>query len=237
MERLRVAYVRRNETDYILRFWSALGWTLLTCGIFGFFVFSQLFRRMRDHNQRRLELLEAARELAWSRAVADGVSEELRGEFERVGMHLGVLRALTTEFRDPNAWLAIYVTAVAIGVFARFLPHGIGGVFSFGSAVVQVTGYWLLDGDLVKHDYHEGAAESDLATIFDRLGHPIERPDPARLHGRHNNVGRVVATVFTCGIYALWWLHDQMVEPNRHFEENWRWEESLAQAAQAMDLR
>ena len=59
-ERVRLAAQRRGESDYIFSYWSALGWTLLTFGIYGFYVFYQLVRRMRDHNARRLELLDAA---------------------------------------------------------------------------------------------------------------------------------------------------------------------------------
>ena len=38
-----------------LRYWTALGWTVLTLGIYSFYVFYQLVRRMRDHNARRVE--------------------------------------------------------------------------------------------------------------------------------------------------------------------------------------
>ena len=65
-ERVRLAAQRRGESDYIFSYWSALGWTVLTFGIYGFYVFYQLVRRMRDHNARRLELLDAAAAVAQS---------------------------------------------------------------------------------------------------------------------------------------------------------------------------
>lgn len=46
-ERVRLAAQRRGESEYIFRYWSALGWTIFT---FGIYVFYQLVRRMRDHN-------------------------------------------------------------------------------------------------------------------------------------------------------------------------------------------
>src|SRR5579864_2232464 len=67
-ERIRLAWQRRPETDYIFNFWTAFGWTVLTLGIYGFYVFYQLVRRMRDHNARRLELLDAATTVAWEQA-------------------------------------------------------------------------------------------------------------------------------------------------------------------------
>jgi hypothetical protein len=38
-ERVRVAALRRDESDYIFSYWPALGWTVLTLGIYGFYVF------------------------------------------------------------------------------------------------------------------------------------------------------------------------------------------------------
>ena len=34
------------------------------------------------------------------------------------------------------------------------------------------------------------------------------------MKGKQNYVGRVIATVLTCGIYHLWWLYDMQVEGN-----------------------
>ena len=44
-DRVRMAWQRRHETDYIFDFWTALGWTMLTCGFYGFYVLYQLVRR------------------------------------------------------------------------------------------------------------------------------------------------------------------------------------------------
>ena len=194
--------------------------TIITCGIFGLFLFYQLIRRMRDHNRRRLELLEAANALAWERANAMGLAEELRPNFERVASHLQTLRAMTTDFRDPTVWVLIAIGAVLIGLAA--------------SLIVQVVGYILLDGDLIKHDRAEGAAESELAAIYGRLGQAIPTPDPARVKAPQNYVARVIVTILTLGIYHFWWLYNEMVDGNRHFEINWPWEYSLGQAAAAL---
>ena len=64
-ERVRAASQRRSETDYIFDYWSALGWTILTLGIYGFYILYQLVRRMREHNICRLELFDASIAAAW----------------------------------------------------------------------------------------------------------------------------------------------------------------------------
>jgi hypothetical protein len=209
---VRAAYLRRNESDYVFDFWSAFGWTVLTCGIYLVYVVYQLVRRSRDHNLRRLELLDAANAVAWERAVAQGLADELRPSFERVATHLEGLRRLTHEFRDPVVWLVLAI---------------------FVNGIVELVAFVLLDGDLVKHDYDEGGAENELAYIYGRLGLSVDAPDPHRLHQPQNYVGRILATVFTCGIYLFFWLYDEMEDGNRHFATNWAWEDSLARALQS----
>jgi hypothetical protein len=212
-ERIRMAWQRRHDSDYIFSFWSAFGWTILTCGIYAYYVFYQLMRRSRDHNARRLELLDAATTFAWEQAEARGLTDELRPGFDRIASNMGILRQQTTQFRDPVVWVILDIVS--------------GGIAAF-------IGYILLDGDLVTHDQAEGAVEADLAQMYARLGAPVPQPDPTRLKGRHNYVGRIIATIASCGIYGLWWLYDVMVEGNRHFQHNWAWEDALAPAVQSM---
>lgn len=211
VERVRAAYLRRHETDYIFDFWSAFGWTLLTCGIYLVYIVYQLVRRSRDHNLRRLEMLDAANAVAWERANAQGLADELRPNFERVATRLEGLRRMTTEFRDPVVWLVLAI-----------LVNGI----------VELVAYVLLDGDLVRHDYDEGGAENELAYLFGRLGIHVDAPDASRLHQAQNYVGRILASIFTCGVYAYFWLYNIMDDGNRHFTTNWAWEDSLARALQ-----
>jgi len=208
-----MAWQRRAETDYRFDFWTAFGWTILTCGIYGIYVVYQLVRRSRDHNARRLELLDAATALAWQRAEATGISNELQPNFNRISAELDVLRRQCTQFRDPVVWMLLAIV---------------------GSGIVQIILYILLNGDLVDHDRAEGAVEHELSTIYTRLGAAVPAPDPSRMKARHNYVGRIVATLLTFGIYSFWWQYDTMTEANEHYDHNWRWEDSLAASVQQL---
>jgi hypothetical protein len=211
-ERLRVAWQQRHETDYVFEFATAFGWLLLTCGVYGYYIFFQLMRRSRDHNRRRLELLDAATSFGWERAQAQGVSEELRPTFQRIADRMGGLHRLTTEFRDPALWVVLSVVS---------------------SGIAQYVGWVFIDGDLVKHDAAERAIEADLAAIYTRLGQPMTPTDAPPKSG-HNIVGRLVATVASLGLYSIWWMRDLMNEGNAHFEQNWKFEDDLARASQAL---
>lgn len=212
-ERLRVAWQRRHESDYIFDFVTAIGWSLLTCGAYTYYVLYQLMRRSRDHNQRRWELLDATTTFAWEQAQAQGLTEELRPHFQVISDRISVLGGLATEFRDPVLWVVLMLVS--------------GGI-------AQYVGWVLIDGDLVTHDEAERAIEAELGAIYARLGHPIATPEPGPSKGRHNVVGRIVATLASFGIYSLWWLHDLMVEGNAHFERNWQFEDELARASQSL---
>lgn len=208
-----MAWQSRHHRDYLFRYWSALGWTVLTFGVYGLYVFYQLMRRMRDHNRRRLELFDAALAFAWDKVGERGLQEELTPSFQRAAGHLAVLRQMTTDFREPVAW-------VVLAVVARGLAEAIAFI--------------LLDMDLVKHDQAEVGIEYELAVIYGALGQVVPTPDATRVKARHNYVGRVVATIFSIGIYLFWWYHDLMIEPNHHFEINWANEDAVAQAVQAL---
>jgi Domain of unknown function (DUF4234) len=208
VERIQRAYAERAQSDYIFNFWTSLGWTILTCGIYGFYVIYQLVRRSRDHNRRRLELLDAATAAAWDRAQSAGRADELRARFESMGVHLGVLRQLTTNFRDPIIWTVLRLVA---------------------STIIDIIVFILLDGDLVKHEAAERAAEAELAGIYGALGADLAMPttEPKQ---PHNYVARVLVSIVTVGIYFLWWTYNVMDDENRHFEENWAWEDNLRHA-------
>ena len=211
---MRIAYQRRPQTDYVFSFPTALGWTILTCGIFGYYVVYQLVRRMRDHNRRRLDLLEAAIAFAWEQAQRrPAVADELRPTFEAMAGNLGVLRQMTSDFRDPAIWTLLAVISSGISTLVAFV---------------------LLDGDLARHTAAERAVQADLARVYSRLGQDLPTVDRTDVKGRHNYGGRIAATIFSFGFYLLWWYRDVMAEPNRHFAEDWAWEDRLGAAVYAL---
>jgi hypothetical protein len=212
-ERVRVATRRRDETDYIFHYWSALGWTILTLGIYGFYVFYQLIRRMRDHNARRLELLDGAVTAAWEQAGRQGVQQELAPSFERAAGHLSVLRQMTSDFREPVIWLLLAIVV---------------------RGITEIVGFVLLDQDLVKHGQAEVGAGHELSVIYGRLGQHLPSPGQGQVKDPDNYVGRILAAIFTLGIYMFWWFYNQMDEPNRHFTSNWAQEDDLVKAVQAV---
>jgi hypothetical protein len=200
----------RTTSDYVFDFWTALGWTVLSCGVFGYYVWYKMIERMREHNRRRLALLEATNEIAWQKAREQGREEELRPRFERIAADLGVMRQLTAEFRDPAIWLVLFVLVGAIPLLIAF---------------------WLIDADLIKHSAAERDAEAQLSEVFALVGHHLDlEPAAPPPKPPHQYALRAVATVCTCGLYMYWWMADIMREGNEHFHRDWAWEDSLVAA-------
>lgn len=212
LQRVEGAVARRAETDYLFDFWTALGWTILTCGIYSLYVVYRLFWRSVEHTQRRLELFDGMAALAWQRATDAGRGEELTPRFQALGRHLDELRAVHAEFRNPVIWTLIVAISSGIG---------------------QIVGFVLLDMDLVRRQAAEAGADQELAAILDALGVPVTVPE-GHVKGRHSYIARVVALLASCGIYGLWWLYDMMVEGNEHQRRSWASDDAHWGAARAL---
>ena len=216
IDRINLAWRRRAGTDYLFDYWTALGWTVLTLGIYGFYVFYQLVRRMRDHNARRVELFDATLAFAWEEAGRRGLQDELTPSFQRAGTHMDVLRGMNSDFREPVVWLVLAIVA---------------------RGIVEIIAFVLLDQDLVKHDRSEVGVEYELSLIFGRFGQVVPSPDQGRVKGQNNYVGRILATIFSFGVYLFWWYYNQMDDPNHHFRTNWAQEDALVAAANGLRPR
>ncbi len=86
--------------------------------------------------------------------------------------------------------------------------------------VAEIVAFVLLDQDLIKHDRAEVGVEYEPSLIYGRLGQYVRSPDQDRVEGPDNYVGRIVAAVFSFGIYMFWWYYNQMQVPNQHFAGN-----------------
>jgi hypothetical protein len=175
---------------------------------------------MRDHNVRRVELLDAALHVGWEEAQRQGLADELTPSFQRASAQLETLKTTTENVKDPNLWLIFMVVGLLVLLIAW--------------VVVSVILAILLDGDLINHDRAEIGVEYELSQIYGRLGYVLPFPDQQRLKGEHNYVARVIVYIVTFTIYGLWWEYNLMDEPNRHFRTNWVQEDALALAVEAI---
>ncbi|MFZ4584664.1 MAG: hypothetical protein ACOYNI_05485 [Acidimicrobiia bacterium] len=207
--RIRHTFDQRASTDYIFDYWTALGWSLLTFGVFYIFIVYKLAERSKRHVQRRVAQLHAANELGWAAAVRAGRDQELYPQFQRTAAGIAGMQSGANRQLDPVIWAIIVAFAGSIG---------------------QIVLFWQLDAALVEHERHERDVEVALAEIYSALGAPLWAPyGPTKQP--HNYVGRTVATVGSFGAYAFWWLYNVEYEGNAHFATDWQWEAALVEAS------
>jgi hypothetical protein len=120
---------------------------------------------------------------------------------------------MTGDFREPVIWLLLAIVA---------------------RGIVEIVGFVLLDQDLIKHSQAEAGAGHELSVIYGRLGQHVPAPGQGQVKGPDNYAGRILATIFSLGIYMFWWFYNQMDEPNKHFTSNWAQEDDLVKAVQAV---
>ncbi len=211
-ERVRVAWQDRPRTDYVFDFWTAFGWAVLTFGYWGLYAFYQLIRRMRDHIARRAEFFEGAVGVLAAEIERQGRQDDLTTYLDRVRSNLWILHGYTNEFRDPVMWTLL-------------------GFFT--SPIAQLVGFHLLDRDIVRYQPVVASIEADVAYVMSELGHPMTAPVRTP-KGPHNTAGRVVAFIFSFGIYGIWWWYDMLDDGNTFLDEGWPLEDAVSRAVQAI---
>ena len=120
---------------------------------------------------------------------------------------------MTGDVRDPVIWLLLAIVA---------------------RGITELVAFVLLDQDLVKHSQAEAGAGHELSAIYARLGRPVPSLDQGQVKRPDNYVGRILAAIFSLGIYMFWWFYNQMDEPNKNFISNWAQEDDLVQAIDAV---
>ena len=211
-ERVRVAAQRRGESDYIFSYWSALGWNRTHPRNTGFTSFTNSSAGCATTTPAGSNCSTRRPPSPGSRPDGKAVTRNWRAAFQRAAGHLAVLRRMTSDFREPVIWLVLAIVARGID---------------------QIVAFVLLDQDLIKHGQAEAGAERELSVIYDQLGQQLASADPNRVKRPDNYVGRIVAAIFSFGIYMFWWYYNQMEEPNRHFAGNWAQEDELVKAVAA----
>lgn len=108
---------------------------------------------------------------------------------------------MTQDFREPVIW-------VLLAIVAR--------------GIAEIVAFVLLDQDLIKHGQAEAGAGYELSVIYGRLGQQVRSPDQGPVKRPDNYLGRVLAAIFTFGIYMFWWFYNQQLGAGRRPRERRR---------------
>lgn len=197
----------RAATDIEIRFWPALLLSLITFGIYSYWVIWRLVSRRDRHFRRIARLAEDA-----------GVYLRDRGADERVEVE-AVLRRLKRVERSTR--LYAYERGATLWTLLVFLA----------GIALWVLWYVLME-DFRKHEEDEETIVSAINHGLGLLGQNVNltyaRQIPARSFWQF-----MILTLITFGIYGIYWLYCMIEDGNRHFRAQAEWETQLAAAIAA----
>lgn len=184
----------------------AVGVVALAPAVLPLYIVYQLVNRRDRHFRRVARLAEDA--TVYLRARAEEEGADLKDQLAR-------LEELGRELREratPRGAVLWTLLCFLVGL----LPY-------------LVLAYVLMD-DYRQHERLEGELTRRLAEGFRALGTQTRLPFSAQVRARSFWL-YALATLVTLGLFWVWWVYVLMVEPNRHFEAQARWEEALGALA------
>jgi Domain of unknown function (DUF4234) len=195
----------RASTDFITDPGMAILLTIITCGIYGFYIIYKLVQRRDEHFQRMAAVVDAS--IAQLRAKAQGREDVIAAELsqlEQIRMRMATMSAE----RGAAIWLLICILT-GIGYFIL---------------------YYLLMKDYVEHDTVEAQFFTLMSSAMVKLGLAGQAGQAVPTVPQREFVTFLLLTIITCGIYGLYWMYVMIKDFNEHFLAQVPWEDFLLQA-------
>ena len=190
---------RREETDYRFNYWTYLGWTILTFGIYSHYATYKLVERRSAHAQRRLAFLSYFWHALNARAEAAGKKEEVTEGLDNLSRIYQQMEAFERRNkREPILWMLLRFVFTVVGAY---INH-------------------FLNKDLRFYDEWESSYAANAEWVMQRLGINVQIP-PRRKPVADRSTGLYVfLTIITLGIWSLVWRAQVMNDGNDHFDDD-----------------
>jgi hypothetical protein len=200
---------RRDETDYRFSYWSYLGWTILTFGIYGHYATFKLVERRTLHAQRRLAFQSYFWHALNARAEAAGQREQVAEGLDNLSRVYQQMDAFERRNRrEPILWMLLRIVFSVVGAY---INH-------------------FLNKDMLFYDEWETSYAANAEWVMQRLGYPVALPR-RRTPVQSRSTGLyVVLSIVTFGIFAMFWRYSVMADGNGHFDDDAAMEDALLRA-------
>ena len=209
-EQLALAQVQSRETtDYRFAYWTYVGWTILTFGFYGHYATFKLVERRAEHAKRRLAFMSYLWHALNAKAEAAGRRKEVAeglDNLSRIYQQVETFERRNT--REPVLWMLL---RIFIGVIGAYINH-------------------FLNKDLIFLDTWEDSYFSNVEWVMQRLGYPVSIPKRTRRVPDRSTGVYVVASIFTAGIFTLYWRYTVMMDGNAHFDDDAAAEDAILRA-------
>jgi amino acid transporter len=194
----------RVNSDWTTDAGMAVLLSLVTCGIYGLYVFYKLMERRDMHLARVANMVNTSVPLLKEKAAAGGKTEAIGQELAQLEM---VQRQMYEQSRERGAVLWL-ILAIVTGV-AAFI------------------GFYFIMDDLAKHDQLEAQYFTLMSQALAKLGLSSQASQAAPNMPDRNFALYLVLSLVTCGIFYFYWLYVLVDDGNSHVEAQVQWEDFI----------
>lgn len=194
----------RVNSDWTTDAGMAVLLSLVTCGIYGLYVFYKLMERRDMHLARVANMVNTSVPLLKEKAAGGGKTEAIGQELAQLEM---VQRQMYEQSRERGAVLWL-ILAIVTGV-AAFI------------------GFYFIMDDLAKHDQLEAQYFTLMSQALAKLGLSSQASQAAPNMPDRNFALYLVLSLVTCGIFYFYWLYVLVDDGNSHVEAQVQWEDFI----------
>ena len=196
----------RTQTDWITDPGMAILLTIITCGIYGWYIIYKLVQRRDDHFRRMAGVTDSS--IQQLRVKAQGREDVIAAELSQLEQVRMQMNTLSAE-RGAAIWLLI-------------------AIFTFGIGYMIL--YYLLMQDYVQHDVVEAQFFTLMSSALTKLGLSEQAGQAARTIPDREYVTYLLLSIVTCGIYGIYWMYVMIKDFNDHMMAQVAWEDFILTA-------
>jgi len=197
----------RITSDWTADAGMAVLLSIVTCGIYGLYVFYKLMERRDRHLARVANMINTSAALLNEKAAASGKAEAIASDLPQLEM---LQRQIYDQSRERGAvlWLILGIfTGIAIWI-----------------------GYYFIMDDMAKHDQLEAQYFTLMSTMLAKAGLSAQPSTAVPNIPDRNFAVYLILSIFTCGIFGFYWLYALVDDGNRHVEAQVQWEDFIYSA-------
>jgi len=197
----------RITSDWTADAGMAVLLSIVTCGIYGLYVFYKLMERRDRHLARVANMINTSAVLLNEKAAASGKAEAIASDLPQLEM---LQRQIYDQSRERGAvlWLILGIfTGIAIWI-----------------------GYYFIMDDMAKHDQLEAQYFTLMSTMLAKAGLSAQPSTAVPNIPDRNFAVYLILSIFTCGIFGFYWLYALVDDGNRHVEAQVQWEDFIYSA-------
>ena len=201
---------QRVTTDWTTDPGTAVLLSVVTCGIYGLYIFYKLMERRDLHFARVANMVNSSMPLLKEKAAAAGKAELISQELAALEM---VQRDIYEQSRERGAvlWLVLGIV----------------------TGIATLIGYYFIMDDFSRHDQLEAQYFTLMSGALTKLGLSSQASQAAPSMPEREFVTFLLLSIVTCGIYAFYWIYVMVMDGNTHVEAQVQWEDYIYSALAA----